>query len=222
MATNLATIVVELQSKTASFQNQFSKATDTVKKKTTQLTQATNKTVAGSKNLQESFRKASQSIAAIQGPLGPVAGRITSLGTIIGNVGLKTAALTLGFAGLVFALGAALKVGSRAERQFAKLEGILKATGNSAGLTISEIENLAQSIGKETLASTQGVRDAAGVLLTFKSITGDTFGDALRLSQDLAEVGFGSVKTAALQLGKALEEPEVGLVSIKTSGCFFY
>jgi hypothetical protein len=101
MATNLATIVVELQSKTASFQNQFSQATDTVKKKTTQLTQATNKTVAGSKNLQESFRKASQSIAAIQGPLGPVAGRITSLGTIIGNVGLKTAVLTLSFAALL-------------------------------------------------------------------------------------------------------------------------
>jgi hypothetical protein len=45
-------------------------------------------------------------------------------------------------------------------------------------------------------------------LLTFKSITGETFGDALRLSQDLAEVGFGSVGSAALQLGKALEEPE--------------
>jgi hypothetical protein len=221
MATNLATIVVELQSKTASFQNQFSQATDTVKKKTTQLTQATNKTVAGSKNLQESFRKASQSIAAIQGPLGPVAGRITSLGTIIGNVGLKTAALTLGFAGLVFALGAAIKVGSRAERQFLKLEGILKATGFSAGLTIQEIEGLAQSIGKETLASTQGVRDAAGVLLTFKSITGETFKDALRLSQDLAEVGFGSVESAALQLGKALEDPKVGLASLRRVGVSF-
>ena len=221
MATNLATIVVELQSKTASFQNQFSKATDTVKKKTTQLTQATNKTVAGSKNLQESFRKASQSIAAIQGPLGPVAGRITSLGTIIGNVGLKTAITTLAIAGLAFAFKSAVSVAASAERQFAKLEGILKATGNSAGLTISEIEKLAQSIGKETLASTQGVRDAAGVLLTFKSITGDTFGDALRLSQDLAEVGFGTVKTAALQLGKALEEPEVGLSALRRVGVSF-
>lgn len=49
MATNLATIVVELQSKTASFQNQFSQATNTVKKKTTELTQATNTTAKGGK-----------------------------------------------------------------------------------------------------------------------------------------------------------------------------
>lgn len=221
MATNLATIVVELQSKTASFQNQFSQATNTVKKKTTELTQATNTTAKGGKNLQESFRKASQSIAAIQGPLGPVAGRITSLGAIIGNVGLRTAALTLGFAGLAFALGAALKVGARAERQFLKLEGILKATGFSAGLTIQEIEALAQSIGKDTLASTQGVREAAGVLLTFKSVTGDAFGEALRLSQDLAEVGFGTIGSAALQLGKALEEPKVGLAALRRVGVSF-
>ena len=221
MATNLATIVVELRSKTGQFQNQFSRATDTVRKKTTQLTRATNKTADGAKNLQERFRRASQSIAAIQGPLGPVAGRITSLGTIIGNVGLRTAALTLAFAGLAFAITSAIRVSSRAERQFAKLEGILKATGGAAQLTLSEIETLAQEIGKQTLASTQGVRDAAGVLLTFKSITGETFGDALRLSQDLAEVGFGSVKTAALQLGKALEEPEIGLSALRRVGVSF-
>jgi len=221
MATNLATIVVELRSKTGQFQNQFSRATDTVRKKTTQLNNATRKTADGAKNLQERFRRASQSIAAIQGPLGPIAGRITSLGTIIGNVGLKTAVTTLAIAGLAFALKSAITVAGRAERQFAKLEGILNATGSAAGLTLQEIEKLAQEIGIQTLASTQGVRDAAGVLLTFKSITGETFKDALRLSQDLAEVGFGTVKTAALQLGKALEEPEIGLSALRRVGVSF-
>jgi len=221
MATNLATIVVELRSKTGQFQNQFSKATDTVRKKTTQLNNATRKTADGAKTLQERFRRASQSIAAIQGPLGPIAGRITSLGTIIGNVGLKTAVTTLAIAGLAFALKSAITVAGRAERQFAKLEGILNATGGAAGLTLQEIETLAQEIGIQTLASTQQVRDAAGVLLTFKSITGETFKDALRLSQDLAEVGFGTVKTAALQLGKALEEPELGLSALRRVGVSF-
>ena len=221
MSTNLATIVVELRSKTGQFQNQFSRATDTVRKKTTQLNNATKKTADGAKTLQERFRRASQSIAAIQGPLGPVAGRITSLGTIIGNVGLKTAVTTLAIAGLAFALKSAITTAGRAERQFAKLEGVLKATGGAAGLTLQEIETLAQEIGIQTLASTQGVRDAAGVLLTFKSITGETFKDALRLSQDLAEVGFGTVKTAALQLGKALEEPEIGLSALRRVGVSF-
>lgn len=143
MATNLATIVVELRSKTGQFQNQFSRATDTVRKKTTQLNNATRKTADGAKTLQDRFRRASQSIAAIQGPLGPVAGRITSLGTIIGNVGLKTAVTTLAIAGLAFALTSAVRVAGRAERQFAKLEGILNATGGAAQLTLAEIEKLA-------------------------------------------------------------------------------
>ena len=159
--------------------------------------------------------------AAIQGPLGPVAGRITSLGTIIGNVGLKVAAITVGIAALTFAIRATVGVISRAEQQFLKLEAILKATGSAAGLTLEEIEDLSRQIGVGTLASTQKVRDAAGILLTFKSISGDTFKTALELTQDLAEVGFGDVKQGAIQLGKALEEPIVGLGALRRVGVSF-
>ena len=49
----------------------------------------------------------------------------------------------------------------------------------------------------------------------FKSISGETFKEALRLTQDLAEVGFGDVKQGAIQLGKALEEPIVGLGALR-------
>ena len=218
---NQATITVELRSKTAEFERKFTKATDTVKKNTRQIEKATKSAGSAAKGFQDKFRRASQSIAAIQGPLGPVAGRLTSLGTIIGNVGLKTAAATLAIAAIVFSLGKMAAAGARAERQFARLEGILKATGGAAGLALSDIEKLSQEIGINTLASTQEIRDAAGVLLTFKSITGDTFKEALRLSQDLAEVGFGSAKSAAMQLGKALEEPEIGLSALRRVGVSF-
>ena len=218
---NQATITVELRSKTQEFERKFTKATDTVKKNTKQIEKATSKAGNAAKGFQDKFRRASQSIAAIQGPLGPVAGRLTSLGTIIGNVGIKAAVATLAIAGIVFALGKMVQVGARAERQFMRLEGILKATGSSAGLSLSEIESLSQEIGIKTLASTQEIRDAAGVLLTFKSITGETFKEALRLSQDLAEVGFGSAKSAAMQLGKALEEPEIGLSALRRVGVSF-
>ena len=218
---NQATITVELRSKTQEFERKFTKATDTVKKKTKEVEKATGKAGNAAKGFQDKFRRASQSIAAIQGPLGPVAGRLTSLGTIIGNVGLKTAAATLAIAAIVFSLGKMAAAGARAERQFARLEGILKATGGAAGLALSDIEKLSQEIGINTLASTQEIRDAAGVLLTFKSITGETFKEALRLSQDLAEVGFGSAKSAAMQLGKALEEPEIGLSALRRVGVSF-
>ena len=218
---NQATITVELRTKSEEFERKFKKATDTVKKNTEKVSKATKKAGTAAGQFQDKFRRASQSIAAIQGPLGPVAGRLTSLGTIIGNVGITTAVATLSVAALAFGLGKAVGAASKAERQFKKLEGILKATGHSAGLTLLEIEELSQEIGINTLASTQEIRDAAGILLTFKSITGDTFREALELSQDLAEIGFGSAKSAAMQLGKALEEPEIGLSALRRVGVSF-
>ena len=218
---NQATITVELRTKSEEFERKFKKATDTVKKGTDKVQKATKKASGAAAGFQDKFRRASQSIAAIQGPLGPVAGRLTSLGTIIGNVGIRAAVATLAVAALVFGLGKMVAAGAKAERQFKRLEGILKATGGAAGLSLLEIEELAQQIGKETLASTQEIRDAAGVLLTFKSITGDVFKEALKLSQDLAEVGFGSAKSAAMQLGKALEEPEIGLSALRRVGVSF-
>ena len=221
MATNLATILVELRTNTKGFSQQI----DNGKKKLTQFRKKTDevnkKTVKGQSRIQDQFKKTSQSIAAVQGPLGPIAGRITSLGAIIGNVGLKTALITVGIAALTFALKAMVGVVGRAEQQFLKLEAILKATGGAAGLSMMEIENLSRSIGIETLASTQKVRDAAGILLTFKSVQGDVFKDALRLTQDLAEIGFGDLKTGATQLGKALEEPIVGLGALRRVGVSF-
>ena len=196
----MPTITVELRTKSQEFERKFTKATDTVKKKTKEISNATKKAGTAAGQFQDKFRRASQSIAAIQGPLGPVAGRLTSLGTIIGNVGLKAAGITLAIAAVAFGLGKMVSAGAKAERQFKRLEGILKATGGAAGLSLLEIEDLSSEIGIQTLASTQEIRDAAGVLLTFKSITGDTFKEALRLSQDLAEIGFGSAKSAAMQL----------------------
>jgi len=221
MATNLATILVELRTNTKGFNTQIDNGKKKIKDFGKKTEDVNKKVKKGQSGIQEQFRRTSQSIAAIQGPLGPVAGRITSLGTIIGNVGLKVAIFTVGIAALTFGLRAVTKVAGNAQQQFLKLEAILKATGNSAGLSLEEIQSLSAEIGLATLASTQKVRDAAGILLTFKSVQGDVFKDALRLTQDLAEVGFGDLKTGATQLGKALEEPIVGLGALRRVGVSF-
>ena len=144
MATQTATVEVRLTSQTRGLQSGLRKGKDDLKQFGKQGEDTQKKLTKGGKGIQESFRRASQSIAAIQGPLGPVAGRITSLGTIIGNVGLKVAAITVGIAALTFALRATVGVISRAEQQFLKLEAILKATSNAAGLTLEEIEDLSR------------------------------------------------------------------------------
>jgi hypothetical protein len=219
--TQAATVEVKLTVNKGNLEAGMRRAETVTKKTSSGIVKAQKQVVKSSNGIQEGFRRASQSIAAIQGPLGPVAGRITSLGTIIGGIGLKLALLTVGFSALVFGLKQVVGVVSNAERQFNKLNAILRATGFAAQLSLEEIETLSQEIGINTLASTQKVRDAAGILLTFKSIQGDTFREALRLTQDLAEVGFGDVKQGAIQLGKALEEPIVGLGALRRVGVSF-
>jgi len=128
---------------------------------------------------------------------------------------------TAAVVGLGLAFTKLIKNTTQTQTQLLKLEAILKATGNAAGLNLAEVENLSREIGVATLASTAKVRDAAGIMLTFKSITGETFKDALRLAQDLAEVGFGDLKMGATQLGKALEDPIVGLGALRRVGVSF-
>ena len=199
----------------------FKKKMDDAKKSTDKLGKSSQKVGRIQQGFSKGFQNLAGSIAAVQGPLGPVAGRISSIGAIIGRINPLFIVATAALIGFGLAFKKLVSAGTAAETQLLKLDAILKATGDSAGLTRREIEQLAVDIGRGTLASVAGVRDAAGVLLTFKSITGDTFKEALQLSQDLAAVGFGSIKTASLQLGKALEEPEIGLSALRRVGVSF-
>jgi hypothetical protein len=221
MASNIATILIKLETQTADFKTKLTtagKQMETFGKKTVDSTAKAEK---GFKGLQEKLRNTAGGIAAVQGPLGPFAGRLNALGAIIGRVTFSMLIFTAATAGTLLVMKKMVAAVSNSERQFGKLEAILKATGGAAGLTLSDIEDLSQKIGIETLASVQGVRDAAGIMLTFKSITGDTFREALTLAQDLAEVGFGDLKTASTQLGKALEDPIAGLGALKRVGVSF-
>jgi hypothetical protein len=221
MASNIATILIKLETQTADFKTKLTtagKQMETFGKKTVDSTAKAEK---GFKGLQEKLRNTAGGIAAVQGPLGPFAGRLNALGAIIGRVTFSMLIFTAATAGTLLVMKKMVAAVSNSERQFGKLTAILRATGGAAGLTLSDIEDLSQKIGIETLASVQGVRDAAGIMLTFKSITGDTFREALTLAQDLAEVGFGDLKTASTQLGKALEDPIAGLGALKRVGVSF-
>jgi len=78
MATNLATILVELRTNTKGFNTQIDNGKKKIKDFGKKTEDVNKKVKKGQSGIQEQFRRTSQSIAAIQGPLGPVAGRITS------------------------------------------------------------------------------------------------------------------------------------------------
>jgi hypothetical protein len=101
------------------------------------------------------------------------------------------------------------------------LEATIHATGGAAGLSADQIRNFSEQLAFNTLASVESVEKAANSLLTFKSISGDTFKETLTLSQDLAQAGFGSLESNAILLGEALQNPVQGLSLLSSAGVSF-
>ena len=63
--------------------------------------------------------------------------------------------------------------------------------------------------------------DAMAIMSTFKSIKGDVFKEAIASSQDMATVLNTDLNAAVMQIGKALESPEIGLTALRRSGVSF-
>jgi hypothetical protein len=105
--------------------------------------------------------------------------------------------------------------------QMRKIEATIQATGGAAGLSATEISAMAERLDEATLGSAEGFRNAAAKLLTFKSIGKDAFEATLKLAQDLAANGFGTLESNIVQLGKALENPKQGISALAEAGVTF-
>jgi hypothetical protein len=107
------------------------------------------------------------------------------------------------------------------ERNMLRTTAIVKATGGAAGLTAQQLHQQARALALATLQSTEGVMQAQQILLTFRSVAGETFTRATELAADLATVTGTSLTGSMTQLGKALEDPINGINALRRSGVSF-
>ncbi|MCP5197546.1 MAG: phage tail length tape measure family protein [Gammaproteobacteria bacterium] len=147
--------------------------------------------------------------------LGKIGGALSQLGGVV--TGVAKSAIHLVFPDF----GDSVRAAEALEIQMGKLRAGIEATGGTAGLTAEEIDEMARRLDEATLGSAEGFRNAAVELLTFKSVGKDAFERTLKAAQDLADAGFGTVESATVQLGKALEDPVKGLTSLTRVGVSF-
>lgn len=107
------------------------------------------------------------------------------------------------------------------QRVMAGVQGAIKATGGAAGLSLQDLDALAQELGRSTLTNREAVLTASRSLLTFKTVQGETFERAIRLSNDLSETLGTDLTGSTVQLGKALEDPIQGINALRRSGVSF-
>ena len=108
------------------------------------------------------------------------------------------------------------------EKAIAQVEAGLEATGSTAGFTSQEFQKMASNLQKTTLfGDEQILQDATAQLLTFTNISGEQFERTQKAALDLATRLDGDLKSASIQLGKALNDPVANLSALSRSGIQF-
>jgi len=105
-----------------------------------------------------------------------------------------------------------------------KLQQAYIATGGAVGLATDEMKKYAAELQKVTRFGDEVTIEGMSLLMTFKNIQGDAFKRTTELAMDLNTAmgkGTGSLKETMLQLGKALNDPILGLTQLRRVGVSF-
>lgn len=133
-----------------------------------------------------------------------------------------------GSIGAAFSVKAIIDFGKACSEQFrednqaaAILKSTLEATGATAWTTFKELEEMASGLQQKTNFAASSIESMQSVLLGFRNITGETFGEATKAILDMATVMKMDLSSAAQSIGKALDDPIHGMDSLKKQGFNF-
>lgn len=154
-----------------------------------------------------------------------------SLAAMLGRTGIgfsTVSGLILGAAAAVgtFIAGAAslntfVDATVEMEAQQAQLAAAIKSTGGAAGQTVEELNAHAAALQRVTNYGDDTVSSAQAILLTFTKIGGDVFPRATEAITDVATRLGTDLNSAALQVGKALNDPVLGMTALSRAGIQF-
>lgn len=158
--------------------------------------------------------------------------KVKGVSSSLGDLKKTAAEASLAFAGI--AAGGTLMINGwmtaalDAERTQNQLAAVLNSTKFAAGMTVKSVNDLSEALKKETGIDDDATTAAQSMLLTFTQIHKETFPEATKAALDMATaMGGGVAPTAealrgtAIQLGKALNDPTVGLTALKKVGVTF-
>ena len=107
-------------------------------------------------------------------------------------------------------------------KAIAQVEAGLKSTGNAVGFTSKQLQQMASDLQNKTIFGDEEIlKGATAQLLTFTNIAGDNFARTQAVALDLATRLDGDLKSASIQLGKALNDPVANLTALSRAGIQF-
>ena len=128
---------------------------------------------------------------------------------------LAKTALTVG--GVTKALQLFVRETADAQREQAQLASALRSTNGVSGQTLETLNTHAKSLQNLTAFTGGAISEAQALLLTFTNIR-ETFPEATQATLDLAQALQMDTRSAAMMLGKALNDPVLGVTTLRRAG----
>jgi len=130
--------------------------------------------------------------------------------------------------GPMVALTGALTLANRSLNTFGKRQADLKVLaaqleriGAGGSKQLDELREAADRLGDATLFSQDDFIQSFNILSSFRAIAVESFTEVSEVAADIAQVMGSDVKSATVQLAKALEDPKRGLTALSRSGITF-
>lgn len=139
--------------------------------------------------------------------------------TSLAKIGIAGA--IAGVAGLGFVMKKSMDEFIEGQVGIAQTNAVLKSTGGIAGVTAEAIDEMNKKLSTTTMFSDDAVRSGQNMLLTFTKIGKDTFPEATQVMLDMSQALGQDVKSSAIQLGKALQDPILGVTALRRVGVNF-
>lgn len=130
-----------------------------------------------------------------------------------------TTGLTLPIVGLGVA---SVKAFDEQQKAIAQVEAGLKSTGNQVGITSEKLQQMAADLQTKTLfGDEQILSDVTAQLLTFTGIAKEQFGETQLAVVNLSTKLKTDLKSTAIMVGKALNDPVTQLSALSRNGVRF-
>lgn len=161
--------------------------------------------------LKDNLRQVKDSASGVNGSIGSMAGAM-AIGTTV--AGLASSA----FGFVKSALTECVAAAQEAELGQAQLASVLASTGGVAGVTAAQANELAASLSNLTTYSDDEVLSAENLTLTFTNVSSSVFPKATQAILDMSTAMGQDLKSSAIQLGKALNDPAQGASALTKVG----
>ena len=184
--------------------------------------EATKTTKAVNDGLDEVGKNATKAGSSFSGMGSVMSGVLQGIGQKLGGFALELGGKALG--AVTDFIGGSIEEASQWNSVFAQTQAVIESTGGAAGITAEEMANLATNLSATagaSIFSDDAILGAQNVLATFTNIEDLQFAGATQAIVDMSQALGTDLNSAAMQVGKALNDPVAGLAALSRSGVQF-